>query len=73
MKEERKKEVALPQEVWEKVKKHCGAKGLPPRGAVMSMEEWMTRWEMVTLMECRGYDYKRTKTQENRVLKQQAS
>ena len=31
----------------------------------MSMEGWMTRWEVVTLVECRRYDYKGMKTQEN--------
>ena len=49
-----------------KIKKYCGAKGLPPRGAVMSMEGWRMRWEVVTLVECRGCDYKGMKTQENR-------
>ena len=29
------------------------------------MEGWTTKWEVVTLMECRGCDYKGTKTQEN--------
>jgi len=48
------------------VKTHCEAKGLSPRGAVMSMEGWTTRWEVVTLMECRGCDYKRTKTRKNK-------
>ena len=33
-KEKRREEMAPPQEVWEKVKEHCGAKGLPLRGAV---------------------------------------
>jgi len=39
-KKERSKneETAPPREVWEKVKLHSGAKGLPPRGAKMSME-----------------------------------
>jgi len=54
MKEKRREEKAAPpQEVWKKVKEHCGARGLPPRGAVMSMEGWMTWWEVVTLIECR--------------------
>jgi len=35
--------VALSRKVWEKMKEHCGAKGLPPRGAVMSMEGWTMR------------------------------
>jgi len=26
----------------------------------------MTKWEVVTFVECRGYDYKGTKTQKNR-------
>ena len=39
-KKERKRveEKAPPREVWEKVKKHSGARGLPPRGAAMCME-----------------------------------
>jgi len=56
---------STPQKVWRKIKEHCGVKGLPPRGAVMSMKGWTTRWEVVTLVECRGCDYKRMKTQEN--------
>jgi len=34
----RKEEVAPPREIWEKVKLHSSTKGLPPRGAEMSME-----------------------------------
>jgi len=66
-KKERSKseETAPPREVWEKVKLHSGAKGLPPRGAKMSMEGWVTRREVVTFVECCGCDYKGTKTQEN--------
>jgi len=30
------------------------------------MEGWTMRWEVITLIECRGYDYKGTKTQENK-------
>jgi len=41
-------------------------KGLPPRRAVMSIKGWTMRKEMVTFVECRGCNYKRTKTQENR-------
>ena len=41
-KEGRKEEAAPPREIWEKVKKHSGARGLPPRGARMSMEGWTT-------------------------------
>ena len=36
----RKKEVTPPQEVWKKVKEHCGARRLSLRGTVMSMEGW---------------------------------
>jgi len=39
----RREEVAPPQNVWKKIKQHYGAKGLPPRGAVMSMEGWITQ------------------------------
>jgi len=65
-KESRKEEVAPPRAVWEKVKRHSGAKGLPPRGMAMCMEGWTTPREVVTFMECRGYDYKGTKTEKNR-------
>ena len=62
----RKQEEAVPpREVWEKVKEHSRAKGLPPRGAAMCMEGWTTPREVVTFMECRGCDYKGMKTQEN--------
>jgi len=50
-KERREKEVALPQNVWRKVKKHSRAKGLPPKGAKMSMEEWMMKYEIITIRE----------------------
>jgi len=52
--------------MWRRVKEHSGAKKLPPRGARMSMKEWMTKWEVVTFVECWGCNYKGTKTQENR-------
>jgi len=61
-----REEAAPPREVWEKVKLYSGAKGLPPRGARMSIEGWTTWREVVTFVECRGYNYKGTKTQENR-------
>ena len=66
-KEERSKseEAAPLREVWEKVKLHLRAKRLPPRGARMSMEGWTMQKEVVTFVECRGCDYKGTKTQEN--------
>jgi len=51
-KESRKEEVALPRKVWEKVKKHSGVRGLPPRGARMSMEGWMMQREVVIFVEC---------------------
>jgi len=61
----RSEEAASPREVWEKVKLHSRAKGLPPQEAKMSMEGWVMRREVVTFVECRGCDYKGTKTQEN--------
>ena len=48
-------------EVWEKVKLHSSAKGLPSRGARMSMERWLMRKEVVIFMECCGCNYKGTK------------
>ena len=65
MRKNTREEVALPQNVWRKIKEHCEAKGLPPREARISMEEWTMRWEVVTLVECRGCNYKGMKTQEN--------
>jgi len=64
-KKERREEIAPQRGVLEKVKQNCGTKGLPPKGVRMSMEGWTTKWEVVTLVECRGCDYKGTKTQEN--------
>jgi len=64
-KRSRKEEVALQREVWEKVKKHSGAKGQSPRGAAICMEGWTTPREVVTFVECRGCNYKGTKTEEN--------
>ena len=61
----RKKEAAPQQAVWEKVKGHSKAKGLPPRGAAVCMEGWTTPREVVTFVECRECDYKGTKTEEN--------
>ena len=64
-KKEGKKETAPLCEVWEKVKKHSGARGLPPREAAICMEGWLTPREVVTFVKCRGCDYKGTKTEEN--------
>ena len=64
-KERRKEEVAPPRAVWKKVKRHSGAKGLPPRGVAMCMEGWTTPREVVTFVEYRGCNYKGTKTEEN--------
>jgi len=61
----RKEEVAPQQAIWEKVKRHSRAKELPPRGAAMCMEGWTTPREVVTFVECRGCNYKGTKTEEN--------
>jgi len=49
-----KGEGAPPQAVWEKVKRHSRAKGLPPKGAAICMEGWTTPREVVTFVECRG-------------------
>jgi len=62
MKKRRREEVTSLREMWEKVNKHCGMKGLPPRGAVMSMEGYTTQWKIMTLIECRGCKYKGIKT-----------
>ena len=65
-KQKRREEAALPQEVWEKVRKHSGERGLPSRGAAMCMEGWTIPREVVMFMECRGCDYKGTKTEKNK-------
>jgi len=64
-KEKKREEEAPPCEVWKRVKEHSGVRGLPPRGVAMCIEGWMTPREVVTFVECRGCDYKGTKTQEN--------
>jgi len=51
--------------VWKKVKEHSRARGLPPRGVAMYMEGWTTPREVVMFVECRGCNYKGTKTEEN--------
>ena len=38
MKRRKQEEAAPPQNVWEKVKEHSGARGLPTRGVAMCME-----------------------------------
>ena len=50
--ESEREEAIPPREVWEKVKLHSRTKGLPPRGAQMSMEGWTTQKEVVTFVEC---------------------
>jgi len=65
-KESRKEKVAPPRTVWKKVKRHSGAKELLPRGVAICMEGWTTPREVVMFVECRGCDYKGTKTKENR-------
>jgi len=62
MRERKRQEMALPQEVWKKVKEHSRVRGLPPRGAAMCMKGWMIPREVVTFVECRECDYKGTKT-----------
>jgi len=66
MRKRKQEEAAPPREVWKKVKEHSGVRGLPPREAAMCMEGWTTPREVVTFVECRGCDYKGTKTEENR-------
>ena len=47
------------------MKEHSRARGLPPKEVAMYMERWTIPREVVTFVECRGYNYKRTKTKEN--------
>jgi len=35
------------------------------RSAVLEQRGWMTRWEVMTFVECRGCNYKDTKMHEN--------
>ena len=65
-KKRRREEVVPLHEVWEKVKKHSEARGLPSRGVAMCMEGWTTLREVVTFVEYKRCDYKRTKIEENR-------
>ena len=62
----KREEAVPPCKVWEKVKEHSGARGLPPREAAMCMEGWTTPREVVMFVECKGCNYKGTKTEENR-------
>jgi len=66
MRKRKQEEAVLPRKVWKKMKRHSGARGLPPRGATMCMEGWTTRREVVTFVKCRRYNYKGMKTEENR-------
>ena len=65
-KEGKREEMGPLHKVWEKVKEHSGARGLPPRGAAMYIEGWTTSREVVTFVECRGCNYKGMKTKENK-------
>ena len=65
-KEKKKKEETPSHEVWKRVKEHSGVRGPPPRGAAICIEGWTTPREVVTFVECRGCNYKGTKTKENR-------
>jgi len=60
-KEKRRREATPLREIWKKVKEHSGTRGLPPRGAAMCMEGWMTPREVVTFVEYKECDYKETK------------
>jgi len=65
-KEGKREEVGPLCKVWEKVKEHSRARGLPLRGAAMYMEGWTTSREVVMFVEYRGCNYKGTKTEENK-------
>jgi len=38
---------------------------MPLRSTVLEQRGWITRWEVVTFVECGGYNYKDTKMHEN--------
>ena len=64
---ERKREKEVPPcKVWDKVKEHSGTRGLPPREAAMYMKGWTMPREVVTFVKYRRYNYKGTKTEENK-------
>jgi len=48
------------------VKEYSEDRELPLRGAAMCMRGWTIPREVVTFVECKGYNYKRTKIEENR-------
>jgi len=51
--------------LWRKAQKYSSAWGMPPRSTALEQRGWTTKWEVVTFVECRGCNYKDTKTQEN--------
>jgi len=55
----------LAHSLWRKVQEHSGTWGMPPRSATLEQREWMTKWEVVTFVECGGCNYKGTKTYKN--------
>ena len=48
-----------------KTQKYSGMWSIPPRSIALEQREWTTKWEVVMFVECEGYNYKDTKTQEN--------
>jgi len=47
------------------MEKDIGIWDMPPRSTVLEQRGWTTRWEVVTFVECGGYNYKGTKTHKN--------
>jgi len=60
--QEKKKPVHL---LWEKAQEYSSVQDIPLRGTALEKKGWKTRWEVVTFVECGGYNYKGTKTEEN--------
>ena len=51
--------------LWRKVQEHSGTWEMPPRSVTLEWKGWMTKWEVVTFVECRGCDYKGTNIHKN--------
>ena len=67
--------VAIPQKaqqkrrpahsLWRKAQKHSGIQGMPLKGTALEKKGQRTKQEVVIFVECGGYEYKDTKTEEN--------
>jgi len=58
-------EKKLAHSLWRKAQEHSGMQGMPLKGTALEKRGWKTKKEIVTFVECGGYEYKGTKTEEN--------